>query len=731
MILCSVNLLVILFLASQQLLNSRVQADKLKSTLKGYVGVLEDGTLPIISVPVCLIGFCGSGKSSLCRLLTATKHSPVANNTKVASSISVTPHHTKYSVQWKLRNRAKNASTLAAAISFADRIKEAPSNPVGETPSEILGSKLIDFSLSLSATKSTRKSQTKKAEPPEKQIPADIAKIFQDPQALLHINFNSNPEVILQVIDCGGHPMYLDIIPRLVGPRCIYCIVYNLMWRLDDFPVIEFWRDGNLLQQKVSTKTYLEHVVEWISVIDSQYLRDHNIKAQPTALFIGTHFDLFVQQRFNNDRMEARIAANSMFEQVKAAVQDKLCCCKLNLMPHYVDNTTAGTSSEDVTAAALRSLIEQTAREYSVLAMPISWLCMLHYLQYYSTSKQFVHIGGIKEAAAVCGVRREELELCLQMFHHLSMLFYFHHIEELKGYVFTDLNWFFQELGKLFMAPLGDHYENGWRHLQRTGIVTNQLQSRLFEREYIKGWCLRILGFLGLAGGIERGNNTAVIPNSFFAGDQVNYKTAFSLSFVPSMIEASANSPPRKEYLVFPNGEVLSPLFFVFSPNDSAQQGLVHYIPPGFLTHLISRLTESDFFSIVLDARDQPSTPSFNNQFTFTCGKLNIDDITIRGHGDCIQVTVERKSKEDHQEFTPPSEVCADAYRNIYSTCQLILLQWFPKITIHPCFFCRDCSVADHFAILHNINLNPPTLSCTRSSMVYSAERPETLWFKP
>lgn len=700
--------------------------EKLKAKAQGYIGLLESGTLPMISVPICLIGFCEAGKSSFCHLLTGTKHSTVTNSTKVASSFSVTPCHTKHTVLWKLRNREKNAQTLAAAMTFADSVKDTPSSVKGEAPTKILG---VDSLLS-SITRSTKKSQVKETELPMKQIPADVAEMLDNPQGFC-TNFNANPEVILQILDCGGQPMYLETIPLLVGPRCIYCIVYNLLWKLDDFAVIKFWKNGKLLQQKVSNKTYLEHVIEWISIIDCQFSRDCNTKDQPTALFVGTHFDLFVQERFNNDRMEAHIAANDVFERVKATVQDKLCSCKLHLKAYYVDNTTAGSSSEDVSAAPLRSLFEQTAIEYSTLAMPISWLCMLHHLQYYNnTSKPFVHITEVKEAAAIYGVRCEELQVCLQMFHHLSMLFYFHNIEELKGYVFTDINWFLEELGKVFTVPCIDHHENEWKYLHRTGIVTNRLQSYLFEGEFIKGWSLRVLGFLGLAGRVENGNNTSFIPNIFFASDKVKSKAEFSLPFFPAMIEATADSPPRKEHLVFPNGEILSPLFFVFSPNESARYGLVQYTPSGFLTHLISRLTENDFFSIVLDARDQPSTPSYSNQFTFTCGKLKIDNITIRGHSDCIQVTVERKSKEDHQEFTPPSEICVSAYEEINSTCQSILEQWMPKITIHPCFFCRDCTVADHFAVLHDVTLNPLTLCCTKSTMVYSALQPEMLWFK-
>lgn len=143
-------------LASQRLLQRKHEVDKTKETAQGYIGFLDDGTLPMISVPVCLLGFCEAGKSSLCNLLTGVKNSPVANSTKVASSFSVTPCHTKYSVQWRLRNREKNVNTLAAALIFADSVKDAPSSVIGKTPFKILGSKSL---LSSSVTKTSKKAQ--------------------------------------------------------------------------------------------------------------------------------------------------------------------------------------------------------------------------------------------------------------------------------------------------------------------------------------------------------------------------------------------------------------------------------------------------------------------------------------------------------------------------------------------------------------------------------------------
>ena len=68
---------------------------------------------------------------------------------------------------------------------------------------------------------------------------------------------------------------------------------------------------------------------------------------------------VFVKEKFNNDRMEAHIAANDIFEQVKAAIQDRLYCCKLHLKVYYIDSTNTGTSGENVAAVALRSLRKQ------------------------------------------------------------------------------------------------------------------------------------------------------------------------------------------------------------------------------------------------------------------------------------------------------------------------------------------------------------------------------------
>jgi len=453
-----------------------------------------------------------------------------------------------------------------------------------------------------------------------------------------------------------------------------------------------------------------------------QFSKDCDGQDQPTALFIGTHFDQFVKEMFNNDRMKARMTVHSMFEQIRAAVADRLCSCKLHVKPFFVDNTTAGTPYEDSAATDLRSVLVEIAMQYSTLAMPVSWLCLLYQLQYSSNSKSQLakHLTEVKELAALCGVKREELEICLQTFHRLSMLLYFHKIKDLKNYVFTDLNYFFQELGKIFTVSCKSLYENEWKHLQRTGIVTKRLQSLLFEGEFIKGWSLRVFSFLGLAGTVEKDTKTAIIPGPFF-------EDSYSLPIFPSLIDASASSPWLKEFITFPGDKLLSPLFLVFSPNDSIHVGLMQYTPPGFFTQLISKLTENHLFGIVLDAMDKPRTPSYSNQFTFRFGNLEIDNVTIREHSDCIQVTVERRATENLPEFESPEIVCSSIGTAIYNTSQSILRQWMPRITIHPCFFCRSCP-EDHFAVLHT--MGPPVLlSCTVTQKnIYSASSQEMMW---
>ena len=56
----------------------------------GYLDILQHGMVPLISVPVCLMGFCEAGKSSLSHLLTGTKLPKATNSTKVAVSYPVT-----------------------------------------------------------------------------------------------------------------------------------------------------------------------------------------------------------------------------------------------------------------------------------------------------------------------------------------------------------------------------------------------------------------------------------------------------------------------------------------------------------------------------------------------------------------------------------------------------------------------------------------------------------------
>jgi len=674
---------------------------------RGYLEILEHGTVPLISVPVCLMGFCGSGKTSLSCLLTGIKLPKVNNSTNIAVPFSAIVG--KSSDPWFIRTAKMSDKMLAAGFKLGKSM-EASS---GRHPAKILGSAFDNLP---NSQPSLRKSSANSIQPTS--VPSNSVNALQTSLDYRSVTTNSSicPETILQILNCGGQPKYLEAIPLLVGPRCIYCIVYNLMWKLDDSAVIKFWKDGKLLQEKVSSRTYLEHVIEWISIIDCQFRNDQD---QPVILFIGTHFDLFVKKMFKKDRTAAQIAFNNIFEQITTTVSEKLCNCKLHIKSFYVDNTTAGTSHEDPSASDLRSLISEIAMEYSTLAMPISWLCLLHRLQYASKKiSQFaMHLNEVKEEADICGVKQGELQTCLRTFHKLSMLLYFHNIESLKGYVFNDINCFFQELGKIFMVSQVESNEDERKLLQRTGIVANCVQSMLFEGEFIKGFSLRVFNSLGLCGNVERGSSTAIIPDLFFG-------SSFSLLFFPSMIETTAISSPRKQCITLPNGKLLSPLFFVFSSCKSTQ---MQYTPPGFFTQLVSSLAESHLFNTVLDARDQPATPSYRNQFTFCFGKCEVNNVTIQEHSDCIQVTVEQTAAENlSTEYEPIEEICFAIREEIYSTGQSILQLWMPRISLHPCFFCT-CCYEDHFAVLHN--MGPPVqLSCTQKMKLYFASPQETIW---
>ena len=144
-----------------------------------------------------------------------------------------------------------------------------------------------------------------------------------------------------------------------------------------------------------------------------------------------------------------------------------------------------------------------------------------------------------------------------------------------------------------------------------------------------------------------------------------------------------------------------------------------------FFTHLISRLTENYHFNILIDARDQSTTPLYKNHFKFSFEKL---DVISREH-DCIQVTVEQLVPENSSaECQPPEEVCSSARKKIYITGQSIVQQWMPRITVYPCFYCRHCS-EDHFATLHN--MGPPILlSCTKTMKIFAVAPQEMMWLR-
>ena len=95
-------------------------------------------------------------------------------------------------------------------------------------------------------------------------------------------------KIIAQLLDCGGQPQFLEILPRFIGGMSLGILVIDLSKRLDEHPLSYFYEDGQPIGEGVRSSITNEQLFcLFLQVIVSQSEEHRKTK----FLIVGTHRD--------------------------------------------------------------------------------------------------------------------------------------------------------------------------------------------------------------------------------------------------------------------------------------------------------------------------------------------------------------------------------------------------------------------------------------------------------
>ena len=265
---------------------------------------------------------------------------------------------------------------------------------------------------------------------------------------------------LITIIDTGGQPGYIHLLPAIVNRPTINFIVHDMTKDLDD-PVQVRYKKGDQDEIKPYDLNYTNRDLIKLTMSLSTESLSISATSENTFRFIsfvGTHKD-----KINDSERSERMTL--LNEQLNDIIKQQN--CKVEILStgtrdksvlFAVDNTTAGKGEdEDNTVKEIRRQIENLMQRMNSYPLPITWMILELELQELRSTKKLPYIT-FKEYSNIANnsasiVNEEEIKESLRYFHFLEVLLYFEDIPGLCDYVIIDQQWLFNKVSMFVHLP--------------------------------------------------------------------------------------------------------------------------------------------------------------------------------------------------------------------------------------------------------------------------------------
>ena len=531
-------------------------------------------------------------------------------------------------------------------------------------------------------------------------------------QVIEHVSIDPTApqsEVLMHVWDCGGQPVFLDVLPAFLTSRTMFLLFFDARQNLDEKCETLTYKEGKVVSKSDLSFTTLQLLTQWMASIHVMCIRKDTVKGtNPEASTIPSEGESPATQGRKTDTSDAvhshkgqesfsRNQHNSgegiipkfpyivpvgthgdeVQEKEKTQILSTLlsnCEGKAYAPLLYngviVDNTTAGhgREGEDKGFKYIRERVHQFAKHLEVKT-PVAWVLFRKVLQRVAKGSPIV---SYEQAAAVgqaCGISEDVVPSVLRFYHELAV---FLHYKNLSDKVIVDPQWLVRQLGRL-LAPekLEQEISNPllWKPLHENGILIQRLYEEVWEESNLKYKVppqsfADLLNHFLLVAPIDQADQSK-LPESVAPYKGRKY-------FVPSVLKLSmedTDSTPKSSEPV----KMSSPLHLTFS---------TQYVPPGFFTRLATTLTK--------EPKCEPlfKRGVYRNKITFAYDQ--IDEFTICEQSSSVQINAVRiQHRQSHKTMTFGNTCCA--IMELIQACSAVVGQWLPSVEVKAVFLCEQC----------------------------------------
>ena len=527
------------------------------------------------------------------------------------------------------------------------------------------------------------------------QLKSDIYKsILKKAKDQIFLN-GDNPNVVMHVWDCGGQPIFLDVLAAFLTPRTMFFLLFDSSIGLESLYQEKWHHKGQVIKGREQYITNIELMIQWLQLIHSSLVArkeglplSHSagsLPKYPRAVLIGSRYDLITPQVASDTKSQLQSAcASATFGDL---VVDKL----------LVDNTKAGKGKEgeDPCYKKIRGHTKNFA-DSLIVPTPLSWVALRQVLQKLSSNNPVLTYSQVKVIAEQCDIPEPVVPSVLHFYHQLGTMLHYVNIPSLANTVIIEPQWLIDQLRLLLMpAWFGhrqQHLQRFWSWLDEKGILCEELYQEIWEDCGLEGGpqaLVDLLDHFDLAKRIEK-----------FPHDMTFYKGL--KYFVPCFLKVQPISESESLSKFNPIREAAD-LHILFN---------MGYVPPGFFVRLIALMTNHKEYIPLLEQKEKV----YRNSIIFQC--RDIDRVIISESLNSVSVKIFRVTnrKNYHCHF---SKSCIQLREVVNNMCLDVLQKWMPSIEHKLAFICtcpgssrkrfaflkshhRDCpcSSKKHFAFL-------------------------------
>ena len=446
--------------------------------------------------------------------------------------------------------------------------------------------------------------------------------------------------------DCGGQPVFLELLPIFLTSRTIFLLFFNAAIDLKQPWESSYRTDGKdvVSQGKINMST-LEMMNRWIVLIYSHLLKKEDQSAAgdvsadpgyPRVIPIGTR----------GDELDSK-TSEAVLREVKDSIKGKPALHHVLKQPVIIDNTTSGTGdNEDPGYKRVREDISDITQSKLKKDTPLSWILFRKLLPRTSQNTNIISLVDAKAIASLAKVQSSDVESLLTFYHELGVLLYYPNIKGLEQKVILNPQWFVECLGKVLALPgaAEERYEDEfeWELFRTKGILVQKLYTNVWSE--CQG--VQPSDFLELLEHFQLAVEVKVEAQMYMYEHSKKF-------FIPSVL--SYYSPPVN------SRNIVQRFFDLFSKKKHSiiEAAPLHvtfhagFVVPGFFTRLATALLKDrrEYYPKLCLYFEKDKNNIFHNLVTYKMQSLPSHYVVLTEHANTIEIRFTCPSIRPHKEI--------------------------------------------------------------------------------